>query len=131
VVFHKLYFLRRYAAKLLYELELHASSDTRAAGKRYADLLTTHVGVRYSPEDYLSDLDDGFYCARYVRAWIFEAQLRSVFVRRWGEQWFADKDAGAQLRELWSLGQRYPVEELLRRLGEPGLEIGALAGEVV
>jgi hypothetical protein len=130
VRFHKLHFLRRYAAKLLYELELHANGDIRGFGKRYADLLTAHVGVRYSPEDYLSDLDDGFYCARYLRAWTFDAQLRAVFVRRWGEAWFADADAGAALRELWSLGQRHPADELVRRLGEPGLDISALAAEV-
>ncbi|OGO53114.1 MAG: hypothetical protein A2148_11395 [Chloroflexi bacterium RBG_16_68_14] len=128
--FHKLYFLRRYAAKLLYELELHAGGDVRAHGKRYADLLTAHVGVRYSPADYLSDLDDGFYCARYLRAWIFEAQLRSVFERRWGEEWFAVPEAGAALRELWSLGQRHSADELIRQLGEPGLDIAPLAAEV-
>lgn len=128
--FHKLYFLRRYAAKLLYELELHTSGDVRSFGKRYADLLTSHVGVRYNPEDYLADLDDGFYCARYLRAWIFEAQLRSVFVRRWGEEWFTKPKAGALLRELWSHGQRYPADELLRQLGEPGLDIGPITRDV-
>ena len=130
VRFHKLYFLRRYAAKLLYELELHSDGEPRAHAKRYADLLTSHVGVRYSAADYLSDLDDGFYCARYLRAWIFEAQLRAVFRRRWGEQWFRNRDAGATLRDLWSMGQRYSAVELLRRLDEPGLDIGPLAEEL-
>jgi hypothetical protein len=128
--FHKLYFLRRYAAKLLYELDLHAGDDVRAYAKRYGDLLTAHVGVRYSPEDYLSDLDDGFYCARYVRAWIFEAQLRSLLVRRWGDQWFARPEAGGTLRELWSVGQRHSVEELLRGLDESGLDISPLQAEL-
>ncbi|MCI0890165.1 MAG: hypothetical protein J4O04_05100, partial [Chloroflexi bacterium] len=131
VRFHKLYFLRRYAAKLLYELEMHQSDDVRAFRKRYADLLTTHVGVRYSSEDYLADLDDGFYAARYLRAWIFEAQLRSVFTRRWGETWFEDEEAGRKLRELWSHGQRYSAVELLRQLGEPELDIAPLAADVV
>jgi hypothetical protein len=128
--FHKLYFLRRYGAKLLYELELHTSGDARATGKRYADILTAHIGVRHHPEDYLSDLDDGFYCARYLRAWTFEAQVRSVFERRWGADWFIEPEAGAALRELWSHGQRYPAEELLQQLGEPGLDITPLAEEL-
>jgi hypothetical protein len=128
--FHKLYFLRRYAAKLLYELELHASGDPRAYGKRYADLLTAHVGVRYSPEDYLSDLDDGFYCARYLRAWTFDAQLRASFVRRWGEEWFAHPEGGAALRELWSHGQRDSAEELLKQLGQRELDVGPLVAEL-
>jgi hypothetical protein len=128
--FHKLYFLRRYAAKLLYELELHADGDTRSKGKRYADLLTAHVGVRYAPEDYLSDVDDGFYCARYIRAWMFEAQLRSVLTHRWGERWFANAEAGALVRELWSHGQRYAADELLQQMGEREIEIGPLAADV-
>jgi hypothetical protein len=127
--FYQLYFLRRYAAKLLYELELHTSEDVYAMGKRYADLLTAHVGVRYDPEDYLSDVDDAFYCARYLRAWTFDAQLRAWFARQWGESWYATPEGGAKLRELWSFGQRYPVEELLRRLGEPGLDIAPLVEE--
>ncbi len=130
VRFHKLYMLRRYAAKLLYELDLHGGDDVRAYGKRYADLLTIHVGVRYHPEDYLSDLDDGFYCARYLRAWTFDAQVRASFVRRWGDEWFIDHDAGATLRELWSAGQRQPADELVRQLDYPGLDIAPLAEEL-
>ncbi len=130
VRFHKLYFLRRYAAKLLYELEMHRSQDVRSFSKLYADLLTTHVGVRYSSEDYLADLDDGFYAARYLRAWIFEAQVRSVFVRRWGEEWYEATEAGELLRELWSYGQRYNAIELLQQLGEPGLDIAPIMADV-
>jgi hypothetical protein len=128
--FHKLYFLRRYAAKLLYELDLHRGGDPRSMSKRYADLLTTHVGVRYSADDYLSDLDGGFYCARYLRAWIFDAQLRAHFARRWGQEWFIEPEGGATLRELWSRGQRYAAPDLLRRLGEPALDIAPLVAEV-
>ena len=130
VRFHKLYFLRRYAAKLLYELEMHSAADVRSYSKLYADLLTAHVGVRYSSEDYLADLDDGFYAARYLRAWIFEAQVRSVFIRRWGERWFENDEAGAMLRELWSHGQRYSAVELLQQLGEPGLDVGPVMADV-
>ena len=63
--------------------------------------------------------------------WIFEAQLRSVFTRRWGETWFEDEEAGRTLRELWSHGQRYSAVELLRQLGEPELDIAPLAADVV
>ena len=130
VRFHKLYFLRRYAAKLLYELEMHRGSDVRSYSKLYADLLTTHVGVRYSSEDYLADLDDAFYAARYLRAWLFEAQVRSVFVRRWGEEWYEVAEAGALLRELWGYGQRYDAIELLQQLGESSFDIGPIMADV-
>jgi hypothetical protein len=127
--FHKLYMLRRYAAKLLYELELHSGENPRAKSKRYADLLTASLGVRYSAEDYLSDVDDGFYCARYLRAWILEAQVRQHLEQEFGDRWFETREAGAHLRTLWSCGQSDPADDLARRLGYDGLDIKPLAQE--
>jgi hypothetical protein len=129
--FHKLYMLRRYAAKLLYELELHGGDDPRAKSKRYADLLTASLGVRYSAEDYLSDVDDGFYCARYLRAWILEAQVRHHLEQKFSNRWFESREAGAHLRSLWSRGQSHSAGELARRLGYDGLDIKPLARELL
>jgi len=129
--FHKLYMLRRYAAKLLYELELHGGDDPRAKSKRYADLLTASLGVRYSAEDYLSDVDDGFYCARYLRAWILEAQIRHHLEEEFGDRWFESCEAGAHLRTLWSCGQSHTADELARRLGYEGLDVKPLAQELL
>ncbi len=129
--FQKLYMLRRYAAKLGYEMELHADTNVRGYAKHYADILTAHLGVRYAPEDYLSDVDDAYYAARYLRAWIFEAQVRRMFEERWGPAWFASREAGARLRELWSWGQRFTADELLAELGLGPLDIGPLAQELL
>jgi hypothetical protein len=121
---------RRYSARLLFEAELHASADVRGHQKRYADLLTAATGVRYAPEDYLFDVDDAFYCARYLRAWIFDAQLRGMLRDRWGEAWFRERAAGAKLVELWAQGQRYTAPELLAREGLGGLDAAALLAEL-
>ena len=129
--FYKLYIIRRYAAKLLYELELHRSDNPRSKSKRYADLLTTCLGVRYNPADHLFDVDDSFYCARYLRAWAFEAQLRQRLEADFGEQWFLSAEAGKRLKRLWSMGQRLPVEEMAQELGYGGLELGPLFAELV
>ena len=128
--FHKLYMLRRYAAKLQYECDLHQSDDVRARAKRYSDLLTAALGVRYAPQDYLFDVDDGFYCARYLRAWIFEAQVRRYLESEFGEAWFRSARAGRLLKGLWRLGQRYPVQRLVRRLGYRGLDPAPLIKEL-
>ena len=130
VRFHTLYMLRRYAAKLQYELELHGGEDPRSKAKRYADLLTAALGVRYTGEDYLFDVDDGFYCARYLRAWIFEAQLRRHVVAQFGSEWFLQAEAGAYLRGLWAQGQRHSVEELSRQIGFQALDMEPLTAEV-
>ena len=128
--FHKLYMLRRYATKLLYELDLHGGDDPRAKPKRYADHLTASLGVRYSAEDYLFDVDDGFYCARYLRAWMLEAQIRRYLEGEFGDRWFESAKAGARLRTLWSWGQSHAADELARRLGYAGLDMKPLAEEL-
>lgn len=129
--FNRLYMFRRYAAKLLYEAELHADGDVRGHQKRYADLLTVATGVRYAPEDYLSDVDDGYYAARYLRAWIFDAQLRAMLRERFGDDWFAQPAAGAKLIDLWSHGQRYDAPQLLEREGLGPLDVTALQQELL
>ncbi len=128
--FNRLYMFRRYAAKLLFEAELHNRADVRGRQKRYADLLTAATGARYAPEDYLFDVDDAYYCARYLRAWIFDAQLRALLRDRFGDDWFAKPAAGAKLIELWSHGQRYDAPGLLRREGLVGLDASAIAAEL-
>jgi hypothetical protein len=129
--FIKLYLVRRYAAKLQYELELHRSADVRGHGETYVGRLAAALGATHSVEDYLSDLDGGFYCARYLRAWMFDAQVRAWFVGKWGDAWFADAEAAAALRELWSDGQRRRAEEILRSLGYDGLDIRPLTEELL
>ena len=128
--FYKLYIIRRYAAKLLYEMELHRSDDVRSKSKRYADLLTTALAVRYNAADYLFDVDDVFYSARYLRAWAFEAQLRRRLGTDFGEQWFLSRQAGRRLKKLWSTGQALTVEQMARKLGYAGLDFAPLFAEL-
>src|SRR5207302_248305 len=80
---------------------------------RYAELLSAAVGVPYPTSDYLEDVDGGFYCTCYLRAWAFEAQLRAHLRERFGGAWFASAAAGGLLRELWTLGQAKRADTLL------------------
>ena len=75
-------------------------------------------------------MDDGFYCANYLRAWIFEAQIKKVLIQHFGENWFEKKGAGIQLQKWWSLGQKYRVEEMLRDLGCEELDLTPLVEEI-
>ena len=96
---------------------------------RYAEHLSAAVGVPYPRGDYLEDVDGGFYCTCYLRAWAFEAQLRDHLKSRFGSDWFRRRAAGDLLRELWSLGQSLRADDLLRELtGEP-IRFGVLADE--
>ena len=98
--------LRRYAAKLRYELELHAAASLEAGARAYAPLLTEATGFRYAPEDALLDLDDAFYAARYLRAWQLEALVAEALRDRFNEDWYRNPRCGSWLQELFARGQR-------------------------
>jgi hypothetical protein len=125
-----LFFVRRYAAKLLYELELHQAEDVPAMRPRYVELLTDALKVTASGSNYLIDVDAGFYVTSYLRSWAFEAQLREFLREEFGNTWFARREAGSLLRELWSLGQKPTADELLRDVAGSGLTMGSVAERV-
>lgn len=123
---HMLWYLRRYCAKLLYELELYRADDVRAMRSRYVELLGGALRVEPSPSDWLADVDPGFYVTEYLRSWAFEAQVRFHLCERFGRDWFTRREAGALLRELWSLGQKPTADELLADLTGAEIELAAV-----
>jgi hypothetical protein len=127
---HELYILRRYAAKIAYELHLHEGPHLAGMEKLYARTLTTATRARYSPVHFLDDVDPHFYCAYYLRAWMFQAQLSAHLSRTFGEGWFLDRRSGDLLKGLWAEGQREEAEGLLRRLGLDGLSIDPLIASI-
>lgn len=108
---HELYMLRRYAAKLRYELVLHRS-DFTGLGDTYAGLLSEATLFRYRPEDALVDVDPGFYAARYLRAWQLSALLAETLTSRFDADWFRHPRAGSAVQELMSRGQAEPADRL-------------------
>jgi hypothetical protein len=125
-----LWMLRRYCAKLLYEVEFHAVPDVTAMRARYVELLSGALKVAPSDTDYLADIDDGFYASEYLRAWAFEAQLRTYLREKFGNAWFTRKDAGSLLRELWAEGQKPTADEILHEVTGATLELEAAADRV-
>jgi hypothetical protein len=127
---HLLFFVRRYCAKLLYELEFHATDDLASMRPRYVELLADALKIEPSPTDYLGDIDASFYVSAYIRSWAFEAQLRAHLRQEFGNAWFARREAGSLLRELWGEGQRWPAEEFLRDITGSSLELESVAERV-
>jgi hypothetical protein len=127
----KFVFLRRYAAKLAYELELHGgAAPLTEMPALYARLLGDAVGVEWPEATYLADVDAGYYAANYLRAWAFETHLRSVLVERFGPEWFLSAEAGALLRTLWREGQRLDADELLAQVTGAELDFRVMEDEV-
>jgi hypothetical protein len=125
-----LFFVRRYAAKLLYELELHSAADPVALRPRYAELLSDALKVDVSETSYLVDVDAGFYVTSYLRSWAFEAQLREFLREEYGSTWFARREAGSLLRELWELGQQPTADELLADVTGARIAMSAVSDRI-
>jgi hypothetical protein len=116
-----LFMLRRYSCKLLYELEVHRTPEAGPdLAQRYVNLFGDALGFAYEPEEYLVDVDGGFYCSQYLRAWFFDGRLTAWLRSRHGAEWWAEERAGAALKALWAEGQRYPADVLVSRLDSNG-----------
>jgi hypothetical protein len=127
---HLLWFLRRYCAKLLYELEFHSARDVTQLRGRYVELLGDALKVEPSPTDYLADIDGGYYATCYLRAWAFEAQLSRFLREEFDRDWFRRREAGSLLRELWALGQAPTADELLKDVTGAPVELEAVAEKI-
>jgi hypothetical protein len=125
-----LYFVRRYAAKLLYEIEFFQTENIPSMRNRYAEILGDALKLPVNPESYLDDIDGSFYVTGYLRSWAFEAQLREFLRSELGNDWFAKRDAGDLLRELWSLGQGPTADELLKDVTGAKLEMMSVVGRI-
>ena len=97
----------------------------------YERFLTAATGVRYRRDQYLSDMDAGFYSADYLRAWIRSAQLRRHLIREVGDDWWRDTRTGELLRELFREGTKPSSEEIAARIGFDPLDTKPLVDEIV
>jgi hypothetical protein len=113
----RLHIVRRYAAKLIYERQLHAAGSLAGAPALYAHLQTTATKFQTGETEFLTDLDDGFYSANYLRAWAFEVALRDYLKTRFDRRWWASKRAGDFLKEIWDTGDRYDADEMAAQIG--------------
>jgi hypothetical protein len=122
---------RRYAAKLEYELELWADLENAPDyAPVYAERLRAATRFRYRPDAYLADMDEDFYSADYLRAWVRTAQLRAYLRDRLGTSWWRTPATGEFLRALFAEGTRPSSEEIAERIGFEPLDTEPLVGEL-
>lgn len=120
---------RRYEAKLRYELDFW-SQFPDGDPDVYELLLTEATGIRYRKDNYLSDMDAGFYSADYLRAWIRSAQLRDYLVHEVGADWWRNRRTGELLAELFRQGTKPTSEEVAARIGFDPLDTKPLLREL-
>ncbi|MBX5326491.1 MAG: hypothetical protein ACQXXH_05205 [Candidatus Bathyarchaeia archaeon] len=130
VFLYKLFFLRAYGAKISYEIKLH-TDHLDGMDEIYKTVHEKVLKYKHPTTHYLITVDDAFYSAQYLQAWIFEAQLKNFLVREYGEEWFNNVKAGNYLTNLWSYGQKYNVVELAKILGYSGLDVKPLTTSIM
>lgn len=121
--FEELHFVRRYAAKLIYETELHGGAVSWSAlPDLFVETLTAATGFRYQRADAFVDVDPRYYAARYLRAWQMQAVLDESLRTRFDEDWWRNPKAGPwMVEELFGWGQRELADEQSRRVAGKGL----------
>ena len=130
-------YLRRYAfAKTAYELRLHGRPQAQIAAaaqllpapertgdlrELYRQLFSTAYTFELTEQEsqlFRTDVDDTFYSADYSRAFVLAGMMHEGIRRRFGEDWYANKEVGRFLREqLFSAGTSLSPEEVAQRLG--------------
>jgi hypothetical protein len=120
--FEELHYLRRYCAKLIYEVEAYGgSADWNDLPDLYVETLTAATNFQYRAADAFIDFDPRYYSTRYLRAWQLQALLNESLVDRFDIDWYRNPSAGPwMIRELWSEGQRETAEELAARVAIKG-----------
>jgi hypothetical protein len=126
--FEELQFLRRYCAKLVYEVELHARTTSWASLRDlYVETLTQATGFQYQAADAFLDVDARFYAARYLRAWQLQAVLNEALRERFNDDWWRNPRAGPWIEaELFAHGHRELASEQAARLGAGALGFAPL-----
>ncbi|HEX6250886.1 MAG TPA: hypothetical protein VFZ56_05585 [Gemmatimonadaceae bacterium] len=119
MAFEELHFIRRYCAKLLYEMDVYGHAGAwDGLADNYVEQLSAATGFTYRPEDAFIDLDPGFYSARYLRAWQLQALLNDSLTENFNDDWYRNPASGPWLAgDLLARGQRDTADEIARQLG--------------
>ncbi|MFN2603644.1 MAG: hypothetical protein ABR582_12920 [Gemmatimonadaceae bacterium] len=118
----ELHYLRRYCAKLIYEVEAYGrNGDWHDLPEVYVDTLSRATTFQYHRADAFIDFDPRYYSTRYLRAWQLQSLINESLVNRFDVDWFRNPSAGPWLaNELLSEGQRESAEEVAARVATNG-----------
>jgi oligoendopeptidase F len=101
---------RRYVSKFLSEYEMFKENEV-SNGEIYSTLMAKYTGFAYRPETHLFDLVPEFYALDYVISWMAEATMEKKLVQSLGHDWMFQLEAGDILKDWWSCGNKYEIDE--------------------
>jgi hypothetical protein len=128
----ELHFLRRYCAKLIYEVDLYGGAvPWDSLPDLYVDRLTGATTFQYNTADAFVDVDPRFYAARYLRAWQLQALLNETLTERYDVDWWRNPRAGPWIcSALFGEGQRELAHEQAERVSGKALSFAPLVRAV-
>lgn len=121
--FQALTVLRRYCAKLPYELSLATRGPSTERADEYADGQRRALFVEPHPGFFLYDVEPRLYSARYLRGWALEARLTAALTERFNEDFWRNPAAGTWLQGLFARGGTDDAEALSREVSATPLSI--------
>lgn len=111
---------RRYAAKLVIEVENFQQGYLQRGEQHYADTMQQEIGLFYDPETYLFDLMPDFYSLDYFQAFLGSACIEKYLQNRYGEIWYLGTTAGDMLQKWWSEGNSLDLADFIKdKTGHP------------
>jgi hypothetical protein len=127
----RLYVVRRYIGKCLYERTFYEDAVLDGKEEAYRDALRRACGFTYPESYYLYDIDPGFSSFWNVRGWVLGAALRQQLQRLYAEEWFREPDARLALDDFWRQSPSHPFEDLIAQVSGSPLAVDAVVADLL
>ena len=127
----RLYVVRRYIGKCLYERTFYEDAVLDGKEEAYRDALRRASGFTYPESYYLYDIDPGFSSFWNVRGWVLGAAIRQQLQRLYAEEWFREPDARLALHEFWRQSPSHTFEDLVAQVNGSPLGVDAVVADLL
>jgi hypothetical protein len=131
VQLERLYLVRRYIGKCLYERTFYEDSVLDGKEEAYRDALRRACGFTYPEAYFLYDIDPGFSTFWNVRGWVSGAVIRQQLQQQYAEEWFREPDALRALQELWRQSPYHTLEALLEQVSGAPSYVDAVVADLL
>ncbi|MDD5528689.1 MAG: hypothetical protein PHX21_01510 [bacterium] len=115
--FRDLSLLRQWAAEFIYEIELRKTEELKGKGELYKNILSNACKGEFPEAMYLRSIDPAFEIINYIKSALFEPVFSAYLEKNYGEKWFNDPAAGNFLKNLWKIGKKHTLFEILQSMG--------------
>ena len=105
---------RRYAAKLVIEVDNFQEDRLQKGENHYAQIMQRETGFHYDPETYLFDLMPDFYSCDYFQAFMGADSLWQYLSVNQGDNWPVHPATGDILRNWWKMGTHLDLTDFLQ-----------------